>query len=88
MLDRKTNNWEAGVELLKDREKFNWYMSIVFFCVGWFLTLFGALVVPYAYDDCFMGVGIAVLVIGIYFIIFNQGISIHLRMVIKQETKK
>ena len=30
MLDRKTNNWEAGVELLKDREKFNWYIFYYF----------------------------------------------------------
>jgi len=69
MLDRKTEDRDASLELLEDRSKKLKYTWIIFFIIGWTLNLGSGLLAPYKYDEIGMNIGIALLVFATWFFI-------------------
>jgi len=68
MLDRKTKDIDASVELLEDRKKGSRIIFIIFFIIGWSAIVASAFIVPYKYDDIGFGMGIAFLIFATWFV--------------------
>jgi len=62
MLDRKIKDYDASMELLKDRKKTLMIYFYIFLVIGWSLTLGSAMFLGSIWDDVGMGIGIAVLI--------------------------
>lgn len=69
MLDRKTKDVDASIELLEGRQKRSKYAFFIFFIVGWSVTWLSALLMPLKYDEVGIGIGIALLVFATWFFI-------------------
>jgi len=89
MLDRNTKDLDASVELLQDRKRFSLYVFILLLTVGWFLCVFSIPFVPSGWDELSMGLGVALLVIGVYFftMILYFNILIKIQQVNDKEKK-
>ena len=62
MLDRKTKDIDASIEILEDRIKLWKKFFFILFCLGWAVVWLSALLLPFAYDDIGFGIGIALLI--------------------------
>ena len=62
MLDRKTKDSEASIELLEDRCKNSKMWFLIFFISGWIIASCGIFWCPYKYDEIVIGLGICLLI--------------------------
>lgn len=87
MLDRKTKNIDASVEILEDRKKTCKIYFFIFFIIGWAAVWFSAIFAPYKYDEIGMCVGIASLIFATWMLIIlnHYNILIFLK---REENKK
>ena len=69
MLDRKTKDREASIELLEDRCKNSKIWFLLFFIFGWIIAVSGICLVPYKYDELVIGAGICLLIFATWFLI-------------------
>ena len=69
MLDRKTKDSEASVEILEDRGKLAKMIFALFFIIGWSIVAISALLIPYKYSISGIGIGIAFLFFATWFYI-------------------
>ena len=69
MLDRKTKDVDASVELMQDRKKLSWLVFCLFFIIGWAVVVVSAVLAPYKYDEIGIGIGIAFLIFATWFFI-------------------
>ena len=69
MLDRKTKDIDASIEILEDRRKQFKLMWRIFFIIGWIAVVASACLFPYNYDEIGIGMGIAVLIFATWFYI-------------------
>ena len=65
MLDRKTKDTDASIELLEDRKKLSWLVFRIFFAIGCMFVL-AATIAPYKCEIIF-GIGIFVLIFDTWF---------------------
>jgi len=68
MLDRKTKDIEANIELMEDRKqqrKIIWYALSI---VGWTTAWIGILLLPYKYAELGIGAGIVLLIVATWFL--------------------
>jgi len=69
MLDRKTKDIDASIELLDNRKNIFKLMWRIFFIIGWTVVVVSAFLLPYKYDEIGLGLGIAVLIFSTWFYI-------------------
>ena len=69
MLDRKTKNIDANVELLMDRKKGNEILCVFALILGAIIVLSGALL----YDWLLSVLGLALLIVALAYVIFDVG---------------
>jgi len=70
MLDRKTKDIDASLELLEDRKKQSKLYFYIFFIIGWNIVIISGAIIPYKYDEIGLGLGISLLIFAICF--FNN----------------
>lgn len=62
MLDKKTKDVDASIELLEDRKQLFEIVFFIFFIFGWISVCIGSFLVPSKYDEIVMSIGIALLI--------------------------
>ena len=62
MLDRKTKDRDASVELLEDRARNGKIWFFLFFLSGWMIASIGVFLTPTKYDELVIGLGICLLI--------------------------
>jgi len=70
MLDRKTKDIDASLELLEDRKKQSKLFFYIFFIIGWSVVIISGAIIPYKYDEIGLGLGISLLIFATWF--FNN----------------
>ena len=68
MLDKNIKDYDASIELLKDRRKQIKYCFLVFYIIGAVMSL-GGFVIPYHFSIGVIGTGLAMLIIATWFFI-------------------
>lgn len=89
-LDRKTKDIDASIELLEDRKKKGKIWFFVFFSVGWFTTLFGAIIsLSPKINGIVAYIGIGVMILAAYFLILTLYVDnlIYLKRHFEREKK-
>jgi len=69
MLDRKTKDVDASIEILEDRKKKSKIIWYIFSIIGWTVAWIGFLLLPYKYDEIGIGAGIVFLIVSTWFFI-------------------
>lgn len=82
MLDRKTKDIDAGVEILEDRRKLFQIVFFAFFIIGWAVVVVSAALVPYKYDEIGLGIGISLLIFATWW--FNNWNYLNTLILIKK----
>jgi len=85
MLDRKTKDIDASIELLEDRKKLSKIVFFCFFIVGWSTVVISITLLPYKYDELGIGLGIFLLIFATWF--FNNW-NYHNTLIVLKTTKK
>ena len=81
MLDRKTKDIEASLELLEDRKKQSKIYFFTLFIIGWSVVIISGAIIPYKYDEIGFGIGISLLIFATWF--FNNWNYLNLIIIIK-----
>jgi len=69
MLDRKTKDIDASIEILEDRKKKSKIIWYILSIIGWTIAWIGFLLLPYKYDEIGIGAGIVLLIVSTWFFI-------------------
>ena len=69
MLDRKTKDVDASIEILEDRKKKSKIIWYILSIIGWTIAWIGFLLLPYKYDEIGIGAGIVFLIVSTWFYI-------------------
>ena len=90
MLDRKTKDWEASVELLEDKQKEAKVWWLLFYCIGFFLTWGSIFFIMWpTIQMLIIGVGLAFLILATWFLMIYKQYDFYLFLIHKKlEVKK
>lgn len=86
MLDRKTKDSDASVELLKDKQKQTKHYFFVFYVIGVFMALSG-FVIPYRLAIATIGAGLALLIVATWMFIGYSQYGFYLFLINKNIVK-
>ena len=88
MLDDKIKDVDARFELLEHRQKKSKWFFLFFYVIGFLIVLISACFVSSRWDEVGIGVGLALMIVSVYFLVIYLNYDILIILKRDKEEKK